>query len=241
MRKKSYEILFEDEEIIVINKASGAYTIEPRHKTDDPIIYEEIKKTTGDLFTVHRLDKDTSGLIVFAKTARSHKILSEQFRENKIEKTYYAFVEGNLDLEDSVYLIDIPILVTPGRYQVQISERGKPSQTKIRIVESYKNYTLIEAKLITGRTHQIRAHMQYLGYPLIVDKLYGHKKELFLSEIKRKYKHKGDSPERPLIKRQTLHSRTLSFIHPSTNEKLSFEAPLPKDLKALRNQLRKNS
>ncbi len=240
MRRNSYDKIFEDDELIVVSKASGVYSIEPRHKTDDPILYEELKKITPELFTVHRLDKDTSGLIIYAKTAESHKNLSEQFHENKIEKTYYAFVDGNLDLEGGVYLIDIPILVTPGRYQVQISDRGKPSQTKIRIVESYKNYTLIEAKLITGRTHQIRAHMQYLGYPLIVDKLYGHKKELYLSEIKRKYRHKGDSPERPLIKRQTLHSRTLTFYHPVTNKKISLEAPLPKDLKALRNQLRKN-
>ena len=241
MKKKSYEILFEDDEIIVVNKAPGIYTIEPRHKTDDTVLYDEIKKSLDELFIVHRLDKDTSGIIIFAKTAKSHKILSEQFQDNKIEKTYYAFVDGNLDLDDDVYLIDIPILVTPGRYKVQISDRGKPSQTKIRVVESYRNYTLIEAKLITGRTHQIRAHMQYLGYPLIVDKLYGHKKELYLSEIKRKYKHKSETPERPLIKRQTLHSRTLAFYHPATNEKMHFEAPLPKDLKALRNQLRKNS
>lgn len=240
MKRKIFDIIFEDEDIIVVSKYSGVYTIEPRHKTKDPVLFTELSKTRPDLLILHRLDKDTSGLVIFAKNETAHKKLSQDFENNRIEKVYFAFVEGVLDFED-VYLIDVPILITPGKYQVQINDKGKPSQTKIRIVETYKNHSLIEAKLVTGRTHQIRVHLQYLGYPLIVDKLYGNTTEFYLSQIKRKYKHNRSTPERPLIKRQTLHSRFMSFNHPTSGEKLSFEAKLPKDLNALRNQLRKNS
>jgi len=240
MKRKYYEIIFEDNDLIVVNKTAGVYTIEPRHKTDDGILYDELLKISEEIFTVHRLDRETSGLVVFAKNAKTHKLLSEQFQNNAIEKVYYAFVDGNLDI-DGAYLIDIPILITPGRQQVQIHEKGKPSKTKIRVVEEYKGFSLIEAKLITGRTHQIRAHMQYLGYPLMVDKMYGHRKEFFLSEVKRKYKRKGNGQERPLIVRQTLHAHTMKFKHPITKKEMMFEASLPKDLRALRNQLLKNS
>lgn len=240
MKIKSYKIVYEDDYIIVVNKAAGVYTISPRHATMDDVLSDLLEKRYKEIFIVHRLDKDTSGLVVFAKNSEIHKNLSIQFEENKIDKVYFAFVEGKLEFVGT-YLIDVPILVDPGRQKVQIHDKGKPSQTKIRIVEQFSNHTLIEAKLITGRTHQIRVHMEYLGYPLMIDKLYGTKKEFYLSEIKRKYHRKEDRTERPLITRQTLHAHSMSLTHPVTGSKMNFEAELPKDLRALRYQLRKNS
>ena len=239
MKLKSYKIVYEDDDIIVVNKAAGVYTISPRHATPDDVLSELLEKKYKEIFIVHRLDKDTSGLVIFAKNAESHKHLSLQFEENKIDKVYFAFVEGKFEI-DGVYLVDVPILVDPGRQKVQIHDKGKPSQTKIRVVEQFSNHTLIEAKLVTGRTHQIRVHMEYLGYPLMIDKLYGSKKEFYLSEIKRKYHRKEERSERPLITRQTLHAHSMSLTHPTKGSIMKFEAELPKDLKALRYQLRKN-
>lgn len=239
-KNKYFEVIYEDDDLLVINKAAGVYSIDPRHNTPDPVLTDLLEKNHKDkeIFIVHRLDRETSGLILFAKNQESHRLLSQQFSENKIEKSYYAFVDGHMDF-DGVFLIDVPIFIDPGKYKVRIDSKGKSSRTKIRIVESYTNYTMLEAKLVTGRTHQIRIHLQYLGHPLIVDKLYGNREEFFLSEIKHKYRSNKNTDELPLISRQTLHSHQIKFLKPSTNEEMIFNAPLPKDLKALRNQLSK--
>lgn len=238
IKNKYYETIYEDDYLLVINKSAGVYSIDPRHNTPDPVLTDLLRKKYSEIFIVHRLDRETSGLILFAKNQESHKILSQQFAENKIEKSYYAFVDGYMNFE-GVFLIDVPIFIDPGKSKVRIDPKGRPSRTKIRIVENYTNYTMLEAKLITGRTHQIRIHLQYLGHPLIVDKLYGNREEFFLSEIKHKYRSSKNSFEQPLISRQTLHSHQIRFLKPFSDEELIFNAPLPKDLKALRNQLSK--
>ncbi len=234
-----FNAIHEDNDIVVVDKPAGIYTIQPRHSTGDPVLFDILRQKYDELFLVHRLDRDTSGLIVFARNTKSQTILSEQFHENKINKSYYAFVDGNLDFEDT-YLIDVPIMIIPGKYKVSIHEKGKPSQTKIRVVEHYKNFTMLEAKLLTGRTHQIRIHLNYIGYPLMIDRLYGHRTEFYLSEIKKKYHLKKDQKELPLVKRQTLHAHQLELEHPETGEKMIFNSELPKDLRALRKQLAKN-
>ena len=239
--KKYYELIYKDDDVIVVSKYAGVYSIAPRHEQRAIVLHDLLKNEYGDVFVLHRLDRDTSGLMVFAGNEKSHKELSRQFQNNEVEKTYYVFVDGVLDMEaDDSYLIDVPIMIVPGIHKVRIHDKGKASQTKIRVVELYKNHSLIEAKLLTGRTHQVRVHMQYLGYPLIVDKYYGRRDEFFLSEIKKKYKINDDEIERPLVKRQTLHAYSLSFNHPVSGERLHFVSELPKDLKALRYQLKKN-
>ncbi len=236
---RAFKIIYEDNDMVVVDKSAGIYTIRPRHSTDDLVLFDILYKKYGELFLIHRLDRDTSGLIVFAKNSQSQNIISAQFQSGKINKSYYAFVDGNLEFEDT-YLIDVPIMIVPGKYKGSINEKGKPSQTKIRVVENYRNFTMIEAKLLTGRTHQIRIHLNYIGYPLIIDKLYGHRKEFYLSEIKKKYKLKKNMEELPLVKRQTLHAHKLELEHPSADKKMSFNSELPKDLRALRKQLIKN-
>ena len=239
MKKKYFDVIYEDKDILVVNKEAGVYTIPPRYSANAIVLKDLLEKKYGKIYTLHRLDKDTSGLVMFARNEKSHKNLSSQFQDNKIEKTYFAFVDGVLDIDD-VYLIDVPIMIIPGYHKVRIHDKGKPSKTKIRVVEKFKNHSLVEAKLITGRTHQVRVHMQYIGYPLMVDKYYGQRDEFFLSEIKSGYRISDDDIERPLVSRQTLHAHSLAFEHPSTGEKMFFTAKLPKDLKALRYQLNKN-
>lgn len=241
MAKKNnrhFEIVFEDDEMLVINKAHGVYSINPRHQTRLPVLADILQKKYGEIFVLHRIDRDTSGLIVFAKNENSHRILSEQFNATKIEKSYFVFVDGYMDFEGA-YMIDVPVLADPGKFRVSIDPAGKEAQTKIRIVQSYPNFTMLEAKLITGRTHQIRAHMNYIGHPLIVDKLYGNRKEFFLSEIKHKYRTGPYEEEKPLISRQTLHSHEIRLWHQWSQQELVFNAPLPKDLNALKSQLEK--
>ena len=240
MRKNFFKIVYEDDDVLVVDKSAGVYTINPRHNTNDFVLYEFLKTKFSGLLIVHRLDRDTSGLLVFAKNPESQKNLTVQFTNNLILKNYYAFIDGKLEFDDT-YLIDVPIMVVPGRYKVLIHEKGRPSQTKIRVVENYRDFTLIEAKLLTGRTHQIRIHLNYIGYPLVVDKLYGHRSNFYLSEIKKKYRVKKEHKEKPLVSRQTLHSHQLEFIHPITNSKMVFYSELPKDLKALKNQLQKHN
>jgi len=236
---RAFEIVYEDNDIVVVDKSAGINTIKPRHSTNNLILFDFLYEKYGELFLVHRLDRDTSGLIIFAKNQESQSNLSGQFIDHRINKTYYAFVDGRLEFENT-YLIDVPIMIVPGKYKVSIHEKGKPSQTKIRVVENYKNFTMLEAKLLTGRTHQIRIHLNYIGYPLIIDRLYGHRTEFYLSEIKKKYHLKKDMEELPLVKRQTLHAHSMELEHPATGEKMTFNSELPKDLRALRKQLMKH-
>lgn len=239
MKNRFFEVLYEDEDLLVVNKNAGVYSIDPRHSTKDPILPELLSKIYRSVFVVHRLDRDTSGLMLFARNEESHKLLSKQFQENKIEKSYYAFVDGIVDF-DGAYLIDVPIFIDPGKPKVRIDPKGKEAKTKIRILEKYSNHTLLEAKLLTGRTHQIRVHLQYIGHPLMVDKLYGNREEFYLSEIKHKYRTGKNAEELPLIARQTLHSHQIKLFRPSDGNEITFEAPLPKDLNALKNQLLKS-
>jgi RluA family pseudouridine synthase len=238
MKNRFFNVVFEDDHIVVVDKAAGVYSIDPRHSTKDPILSEILQNHYGNIFILHRLDRETSGLIMFAKSGESHKKFSELINENRIDKYYMAFVDGKMDF-DGAYLIDVPIFIDPGKSKVRIDEKGKPSQTKIRILENYYNFSLIEAKLITGRTHQIRIHLQYIGHPLIVDKLYGKRDALYLSEIKIKYHHSKLNDELPLVTRQTLHCHQLNFVHPFSEIEQTLNSDLPKDLKALKNQLSK--
>ncbi len=167
---------------------------------------------------VHRIDRDTSGLVLFAKSPHAHADLDRQLRERELGRAYLAFVRGVV--EDDAGTVDAPI----GRDRKHPNLRavrpdGEPAVTRFRVVERYPDATLLELELETGRTHQIRVHMAHLGHPLLGDRQYG-----------------GGGAGTP--KRQALHAARLSFLHPRTGEPLTFEAPLPPDLAALRDRLR---
>ena len=239
MPKIKTEIIFEDESIIVVNKPSGVLTIPDRFVAERPNLVKLLGRDREDLYVVHRLDRETSGIICFAKTDTAHKHLSKQFQERTVDKYYLALVEGTPYQSEGT--IDKPIsesMTTRGK--MVIHERGKASLTLYKVVESFKHYSLVSANIKTGRTHQVRIHLASIGHPLAVDSLYGRKEQFFLSELKlKKYKNGKYQEEKPLVSRTTLHAHQLSFDHPVSGERLSFEAEPPKDLRALLNQLRK--
>lgn len=237
--KSKLEILFEDEAIVVINKPPGLLSIPDRYSPEKANLYSLLNEKYGKIFTVHRLDKETSGILVFARTEEVHKHLSNQFEHRTVEKIYLALVEGRIHKESGT--IDKPIsnsLTTPGK--MVIHTRGKSSLTHYKVKEYFNHYTLLEAEIKTGRTHQIRVHFESIGYPLAIDAIYGRKDAFFLSDLKlRKYRLGKGQEERPLMKRNSLHAFRLSLEHPVKNELVQFEAPVPKDFNAVLKQLRK--
>ncbi|MGH1339042.1 MAG: RluA family pseudouridine synthase [Aureispira sp.] len=238
MTKNKYQILWEDEHFLLANKPSGLLTIPDRYRADLPNLYQLLQTKYGEIYIVHRLDKGTSGVVCFAKTKEAHRLLSQQFEARTPVKQYYALVKG------------VPY-EAEGRIEVGLSskkeggmrvdiKRGKPSVTVYKTVETFDHYALLEAIILTGRTHQIRVHCKHLGHPLVVDPLYGSAEALYLSEIKRKrFKLKKMSDERPLLNRVPLHAYRLELSHPISGETIIQECPLPKDFRAVLNQLRK--
>lgn len=237
--KKQPIIIFEDEDLIIVNKPENYLTIPARFKKDLPNVYHWLQRDRTEVYIVHRLDRETSGILCFAKTESSHKNLSKQFQERTVEKRYLALVDGIPTKEEG--FIDKPIAENMAqRGKMIIAKRGKPSQTSYKVVETFRNFSLLEAHIHTGRTHQIRVHFQFIGHPLAVDVLYGRREGFHLSEVKgKKYQQGKHEEERPLMSRSTLHASKLVFNHPVTNEELVFEAALPKDFGAVLKQLRR--
>ncbi len=234
-----FEIIYQDEAIVIVNKPPDFLTIPDRFAHKLPNLYKTLQKKFGEIFIVHRIDKETSGIICFARTAESHKELCRQFEQREAEKVYWVLVQGILQEKEGV--IDEKLAKNeyrPG--SMVVAKKGKPSVTKYKVLEEFERYSLVEANIKTGRQHQIRVHFRHIGHPPLIDPLYSNKSEFFLSEIKKKYTRAGrGKEERPLMSRTTLHARTLRITHPVTREEVTFEAGLPKDFKAVLTQLRK--
>ena len=188
---------------------------------------------------VHRIDRDTSGVLLLARTSDSQRALTRQFMDRTVAKTYLAIVRGSP--ADSAGRIDAPVGEMRGNLvRVCVNpRRGKPAVTDWEVLERFVGYTLLRCRPLTGRQHQIRLHMQIAGMPLAVDDLYGGSSGILLSSFKHDYKLGRGREERPLIARLTLHAESIEFDHPSQGKRMRFEAPLPKDFRATLNQLRK--
>lgn len=233
------EILHEDDAIVVINKPAGVLSIADRFETDKGNLHQMLQERYGDAHVIQRLDKDTSGVICFARDLESKVFLTEQLERKLIQKHYFALVNG-VPAEESG-TIDASIAPHPGQSgQMVAGRKGKAALTRYQVMETFKQYSWCEVEIMTGWTHQIRVHFQYIGHPLAVDPLYGRKSALFLSDFKKKHFQLGkEQEEKPLISRLSLHAHRLILSHPRTGKSLQFEAPLPKDLKAALQQLRK--
>ncbi|MCW3105795.1 MAG: RluA family pseudouridine synthase [Segetibacter sp.] len=234
-----FDIIFQNDHFIAINKPAGLLSI-PDRFGKDPSVKSILQDHLGKIYTIHRLDKDTSGLIIFAKDEVTHKDLSQKFEGREVEKYYVGLVNGTLMNKEGT--IDVPIMEHPGKSTLMMAnKKGKPSVTDYKVLEEFGLYSWVQFQIYTGRTHQIRVHSKYIGNSIVCDELYGEGQPVLLSSIKRKFKlSKNELEERPLLNRLALHSWQIKFTD-AEGIKHELEAPLSKDLKALLQQLRKNS
>lgn len=223
------DILYEDEDVVVVNKARGM-VVHPAAGVSHGTLVNALLAHCTDLSgingalrpgIVHRLDKDTSGVMIAAKNDTAHRSLAEQIQEKTAHRTYWAILTGNIREDEGVIHGAIGRSPKDRQKMAVVRENGKDATTKFRVLERFGEYTLAECRLLTGRTHQIRVHMAYIGHPVVGDPKYGAKKCPFA------------------ITGQALHSKTLSFIHPRTGERMEFEAPLPEDMENILSTLRK--
>jgi len=230
------DILVENEWFVVINKPAGMLSIPDRMQTERSLKDVLIEKY-GNIFTVHRLDKETSGIIVFAKDEDSHKQLSQLFEGREVKKFYLGLVNGTLINQSGS--IDAAIMEHPAKNgSMVINVKGKPSLTDYEVLEDFRIYSWVQFQIHTGRTHQIRLHTKHLGNSIACDAIYGDGKPVLISALKKRYNlAKKEEEERPILSRLGLHSYRLQFVF--NEQEFTLEAPLPKDLTALLQQLRK--
>ena len=244
-RQPFFTVVYEDENIAAVNKSSGIAVSPDRW---DPGM-ERLDRQVADflrlekIYTVHRIDKETSGLVVFAKDSGTHKSLSLAFEGRQIQKRYIAVVHGRPSWKETV--CDLGLVPDGNKRHLTIIDkfRGKKSFTGFRLLACAGNYSVLEARPETGRTHQIRVHLAALGHPIVCDELYGKNKPVFLSSFKRGWR--GDpQEERPLLSRLGLHAAELQIPavvrgQNDGQESLSLKAGLQKDMAALIKQMEK--
>lgn len=230
-------LIFENDDFVAINKPSGLLSIPDREGKEESL-KTMLKEKYGNIFTVHRLDRDTSGLIVFAKNEPTHKYLSQLFEKRLMKKIYAGLVIGSPAEQKGS--INLPLAENMVQRGVMIvNPRGKESLTDYEVIEDFTIYAWMQFQIHTGRTHQIRVHMKEIGYPIVCDPVYGDGKPVLISSFKKKYNlAKDELEERPILGRLALHSFQLSFKD-MQGKQIELEAQLSKDLRATLQQLRK--
>ena len=218
------DILYEDSDIIVVNKARGM-VVHPAAGVYTGTLVNALLYHCGDELSgingkirpgiVHRLDKDTSGVMVVAKNDFAHNSLAKQIGSKTAVKEYVALVHGNITEEKGIIEANIGRHPVDRKKMAVVTSGGKPATTVFHVLERFKNCTYVKCRLLTGRTHQIRVHMAYIGHPLIGDPKYCNSKNKFD------------------IQGQALHSLNLTLIHPRTNQEMTFSAPIPQDMQKL--------
>lgn len=225
------DIIYEDSDILVVNKQKGL-VVHPGNGNPDGTLVNAIMNKCKDSLSgiggeirpgiVHRIDKDTSGLLIIAKNDKAHIVLSDRLKDHEVKKTYIALVRGKLKENEAT--IDMPIgRSTKDRTKMAVSKNGKNAITHIKVIERFKDYTLLEVNIETGRTHQIRVHLSQIGYPIVGDYVYSNGKNPF-----------G-------VEGQMLHSQKLEFKHPITEKEMKLEAKLPEYFEKVLEELRKEN
>jgi len=237
MAKVSFSdlIVFENDDFVLVNKPCGIATLDDR--ASETNLLQMAREVYEDIQACHRLDKETSGTLAFAKNPEAYRHLAMQFERRKVNKIYHAICDGVVDFKDKLFDAGITTL---NKGIVRIDKKdGKPAQTLFNTLEVYRQHTLVEARPITGRMHQIRIHLSFQKSPITGDETYGGK-PLYLSSLKRKFNLKKESEEQPIMERVALHARALEFSL-MNDERINVESPYPKDLDVSIKQLRKNS
>jgi RluA family pseudouridine synthase len=222
-------VLHVDEAILVVNKPPGLPSLPDGYDASAPHLKSLLEREFGPVWIVHRLDRQTSGVIVLARSVASHRHLNTQFEQRQVSKSYHALVSGNPGWEEKT--VRLPLRPNGDRRHRTIvdAEKGRPAITELKVKQHYyeAKVCLVGAFPHTGRTHQIRAHLAAIGHPLVADALYGGGKALMCSQI---LPPTAFSTDIPLMERAALHANSLEFVHPTRSERVSFCAPYPADL-----------
>ncbi len=228
--KRAPEIVFQDETLLAVCKPAGLLSVPDRYNADIPSAFSLVMRAFPDARPLHRIDLQTSGLLMFCIHPEAFGFYSDQFTDRTVEKRYLALVEGRLLQPEG--RIDLP-LFTEHTGRVVVAKRGKPSETLYQVEELFRRHTLVALKPHTGRTHQLRVHLSAIGHPIVGDTTYGGSPGLFLSDLKGKHNYKPSADgeaERPLIGRTALHAASLSIGRFPDGEPLVISCPLPKDM-----------
>lgn len=232
---KKLDILLETPDFIAINKPAGLLSVPDRFDPTIPNAKHRIQRQFPTALIVHRLDKDTSGILLFAKNETAHREVQALFEQRLIQKEYQALVHGAVEPPFTAITASIrPHATIKGK--MAIGNKGKTSHTDIVASEILGPYSFVTLQPRTGRTHQLRVHMAHTGHSILCDPIYGDGKPFYLSAVKRKF-NRGQKEERPLLSRTALHAAKLSFEW--HGESIVIEAELPKDMRASVRQLRR--
>jgi len=232
------ELLCQDADVLAVNKPAGLPTIPGRGNETSLIeILRERVAGTG-VRLVHRIDRDTSGVVILARHLEAQRGLVRAFARREVEKEYWAIIPGTPAERSG--RIDAPIQPHPRhKERMRVHPKGRPAVTEWKVMESWAGDSLLRCRPLTGRRHQLRVHLAHAGMPLAVDPVYGSGEGLYLSRLKPGYKPSRTHPEYPLIGRLSLHARSIRLAHPRSGEPFSATAEPPKDFRATINQLRR--
>lgn len=230
--KKEITTIFNNSEIIIINKEPNIFVFQDKETNTNTLLNILKENLKQDLFPITSLDYEASGIVVFAKNKKAYEFICNQFKQDKVKKTYHILVNGILEEKGT---IDKNLVVN--NQNTIVNEKGIKSITKYKVIEQFKDFAFVEVCPITTHKNQIRAHFWSIGNTLAIDKIYGSEEPILLSNLKKRYK--GISTEKPLLKRMPMHLSKIELLLPDNKEKSTFVTEIPKDIQLTLKQLRK--